>query len=277
MQRIDWAELDASARSVIEAHTGPVLAARSATEGKNSHVAAFLDTTDGTVFVKGLRQDHPGVITQKREAAINPCVLTVSPRLLWEAQDVDWHLLGFEHTPGRHADFAPGSPDLPLVLDAMRRLGGLPCPDLPELKEAVRRWSAYVENPADLALLDGDTLLHTDYNPFNILIDGQAARLIDWAWPTRGAAFIDPASLIVRLIFAGHTPAEAEPVVAHLPAWSTAPKRAVDVYATAVERMWTEIYQADPTTWKRQTMTAARAWRNHRQNPDASGAACIGD
>jgi hypothetical protein len=68
--------------------------------------------------------------------------------------------------------------------------------------------SIYLDQPAQLA---GDTLLHTDYNPENILItpDG-TARLIDWAWPTCGAGWIDPCCLLIRLIAAGHTAHQAE-------------------------------------------------------------------
>jgi hypothetical protein len=40
-------------------------------------------------------------------------------------------------------------------------------------------------------VLDGDALLHTDFNPLNILVGPDRVWMIDWAWPTRGAAFID--------------------------------------------------------------------------------------
>ena len=40
----------------------------------------------GTVFVKGLRVGHPGVVRQGREAMINPFVRTVAPRLPWHDQ-----------------------------------------------------------------------------------------------------------------------------------------------------------------------------------------------
>jgi hypothetical protein len=263
--RIDWDELDPSVRAVIQTKTGPVLAARTAAEGKNSHLAALLDTPSGTFFVKGLRKDHPGVVTQQREAAVNPFVRPLSPALLWQTENTAWHLLGFEYAPGRHADYSPGSPDLPKVFDAMARLAQLPCPDMAPLKRAERRWAAYVDDPADLTLLAGDTLLHTDYNPYNVLIHDGSALLIDWAWPTKGAAFIDPACLIVRLIFAGHTPAEAEATVTELPAWTTAPRCAIDVYAIAVSHMWAEIAEADPTPWKKEMRSAAKVWRTYRQ------------
>ncbi|MGH3608727.1 MAG: hypothetical protein ACRDRD_11660 [Pseudonocardiaceae bacterium] len=39
----------------------------------------------------------------------------------------------------------------------------------------------------DTSALQGDTLLHTDLDPLNVLIN-DTARVIDWAWPTCGAA-----------------------------------------------------------------------------------------
>jgi RIO-like serine/threonine protein kinase len=36
-------------------------------------------------------------------------------------------------------------------------------------------------------------LLHTDFNPLNILLGPDRVWIIDWAWPTRGASFIDAA------------------------------------------------------------------------------------
>ncbi len=45
----------------------------------------------------------------------------------------------------------------------MNRLGRIGCPDLP-VKHAPQRWAAYLDDPAQAALLDGDRLLHTDFN-----------------------------------------------------------------------------------------------------------------
>ena len=60
VRHIDWDELEAPVRLAIEARTGPVRAARTANAGRNSQLAAVLDTDTGTVFVKGLPLDHPG-------------------------------------------------------------------------------------------------------------------------------------------------------------------------------------------------------------------------
>jgi len=263
MQRTDWVDLPPGLRRLVESRTGPVRAASTAAEGRNSEVAAFLETPVGTVFVKGLRSDHPRVWTQQREAMVNPYVRHVGPHLLWQIEAEGWNLLGFEHVAGRHADYSPGSPDLPLVVDAMRRLGATSCPDL-SLKRSEERWSGYVDDPAALQLLRGDTLLHTDYNPMNILVAGGAARIVDWAWPTRGAAWIDPACLVLRLMAAGHRPAEAEAWASQVATWRAAPEEAIDTFALISLRMWHEIATDDPQPWKRQMKIMVKEWVTFR-------------
>jgi hypothetical protein len=181
VRHTDWEQLEEPVRLAIEARTGRVRAARTVSAGLNSQLATVLDTDAGTVFVKGLRVDHPGVVRQGREAMINPFVRTVAPRLLWHDRAAGWDVLAFEYVDGvRHADYRPGSPDLPRVIDAMHRLAAIGCPDLP-VKQARQRWGAYVDREADLELLDGNALLHTDFNPLNILLGLDRVWMIDWA------------------------------------------------------------------------------------------------
>ncbi|MFG2476526.1 hypothetical protein [Streptomyces fagopyri] len=108
---------------------------------------------------------------------------------------------------GRHADYAPGSPDLPLVEAALTEMQAVTAPADVEIKDAVDRWADYAP-PGTVHYFGGDTLLHTDFAPDNVLIVGGRAHLVDWAWPTRGAAWIDPGALALRLMDAGH-PVEA--------------------------------------------------------------------
>jgi hypothetical protein len=226
----------------------------------------LLHTSDGRVFVKGLHTDrHPGAVTQRREAAIAPYVGEVSPRLLWQTEIDGWVLLGFEYIEGRHADYAPGSDDLPEVIEVITRLGSVRCPDLPELKKPEQRWAAYVSEPEQLELLRGNVLLHTDYNPLNILIDSDGrAHIIDWAWPTRGAAWIDPACFVYRLMAAGHTPRSAEAWARYTPAWAGASEAAISVFSRANARLWAEIAQDDPDPWKQQMATITHEWAASR-------------
>lgn len=204
MPRITWAQLPLAARSAVFEATGPVLAARNASDGVNSAIAARLRTQQGDVFVKGVPLDHPQIRTQQREADINPLLPGSCPRLLWRVCAGGWDLLGFELLDARRADYQPGSPDLPLVVDALTELSATRTPDVP-LKRVEDRWAAYASTD-ELSLLAGDALLHTDIAPHNVLVNDRA-HLIDWAWPTLGPAWVDPAVWVIRLIDAGHTPA----------------------------------------------------------------------
>lgn len=106
--------------------------------------------------------------------------------------------------------------------------------------------------------------MHTDFNPLNILISGERKHIIDWAWPTRGAAWIDPACLVLRLIAAGHTPAGAESWAARTAAWTTGSTDAVTMFAKANRRMWEQIARDDPQPWKEQMASVARSWAEYR-------------
>ncbi len=272
VQRIDWEDLGQGVRDLIQAQAGSVLSARTVAAGLNSQLAVVLETAAGQVFVKGLRTDHPGVVRQHREAMINPYVLPVAPRLRWQAEGAGWSLLAFDYLPhARHADYAPGSADLPAVVHALNQLQQIPCPDLP-VKRAEQRWAAYLKDEAARDLLVGETLLHTDFNPLNVLMDVGTARIIDWAWPTRGAAFIDPACFLLRLILAGHTAAQAEAWAARCDSWASAPHNAISAFALACACLYAEIAQQDPQPWKQRLAAAAQKWAQHRtKEPELSG------
>lgn len=136
----------------------------------------------------------------------------------------------------------------------MRDRGGEQAGDL---VPAEHRWHEYIPDPADLALLAGNQLLHTDYNLLDVLITGDRAVLVDWAWPTKGAGWIDPACLILRLIAHGHTTQSAHNVVHDNPEWQTAPAAGIAVFARACAAMWHEIATANPADWAQRMAQAA--------------------
>lgn len=249
--RIPWQQ----ARALIEKLTGPVITARPASGGLNSEIAVIVNDR---YFVKGLRQDHPYVWTQSREKEINPYIRHVSATLEWHAEADGWNLLGFTYIPGRTPDYRPGSPDLTLITDMLLKLPIAP-PDL-NLKRAEQRWSAYSERAG---LFRGNHLSHTDWSPGNVLI-ADDARLVDWAWPTRGAAWIDPACWVVWLIASGHSPAQAESQAAKIPAFAHAPEQAVTAFAVAQAAMWAEFGDEAPHPG---LAAAAADWHKHRANP----------
>lgn len=259
MPRISWHDLPVTTRVAVAAHTGAVHAARTAETGINSGVAAMLDTERGPFFVKGVPADHAQARTQQREADINPHLPPGSPRLHWRVRTTEWDLLGFELLDGRIADFSPGSADLPKVVDALGELARTPCPTIP-LKEVVQRWAPYAD-PVALHLLHGDHLLHTDMAPHNVLVDEHGAHLIDWAWPTRGPAWVDPAVWMLRLLEAGHSPEQADTWAAQLPAWRAAPPVAVSAFADANAALWAELATQDPArAWKADLAGCAATW-----------------
>lgn len=264
--RIDFDELPEPARAAVQARTGVIHSARTLEAGTNCDVAAILDTESaGHVFLKGLPEDHDSVSSQQREARVSPYVEAIGPRMLWQDTVSGWDLIAFEAIDdARHADYTPGSPDLAMLGTVMAKLAEIPCPPVP-MMSAIRRWGRYLDDAADVALLDGDSLLHTDYHGGNVLITQDRAWLVDWAWSTRGAAFIDLALVIPRLIAAGHSPDDAEAWAAKHTAWQDANPTAVTVFAHAVARLWRQLAHNDPdAAWRRPMVEAAAIWAIHR-------------
>jgi hypothetical protein len=253
-------DVPAEVLAAVAEATGPVVRAEPVGAGFNSEIAARIHTETGTVFVKGLRADHPRVWTQQREADINPYVQGIAPRLLWRLRTAGWDLLGFEAVDGHHARYTPDSADVPLVAATLRRLGQVPCPDVP-LKSMPDRMAAYSDTPE---LFAGERLLHTDWHDTNVLVHEGRALLVDWAWASRGAGWIDPALWAIWLIAGGLTVSRAELWAAELPVWAEAPREGVDAFALASARLWREIANADPDPWTQRMEAAAGAWARHR-------------
>lgn len=256
--RIHWDDLPPAARDAVEQHTGPVLKSETAAGGVNSGIAARVHTTDASLFVKGVPSNHPQILTQRREAEVNSHLPSSCPRLLWHIEAGGWDLLGYEHLDARHAVYEPGSPDLPLVADAVIELQQTCAPQGSTVKNAPQRWAGYAMG-GDTSAFAGHTLLHTDLAPHNVLITNRA-HLVDWAWPTRGAAWIDPAVLILRLMEAGHSAEEADAWALRFPSWVSAPPWDVEKFSAANARTWAEIADSDPRPWKANMAELARNW-----------------
>jgi len=266
-QRIAWDDLPSSLKDAIKARTGRITSARTAAAGQNSPLAAIIDTVGGKVFAKGIPSGHPRVIAQAREAAIAPFVGGISPALLWHFDEAGWNVLGYEYAPGRHADYTPGSPDLDRLVQLMGALSEIKVPDdTGPLKRAEDRWKPYVDDPASASLFAGPVLTHSDWTPDNVLVAEDRAWLIDWAWPTLGAAWTDPACWVLRLMASGgHTAHEAERQASRLPAFQAADPAHIDLFAHANVRLWDEIAQSSTRDWTVMMAQAAKSWAAHRQ------------
>lgn len=230
MTRTRWEDLPVLVREAVVEQVGKVFSVAPAPCGAGAQIVATLHTAAGPIFLKGVRLDGPRAEVRRIEYRVQPYLPQVAPRLLWHAEAAGWLLLAFEHVDGRHADLSLGSPDLPAIAELLTALSVVRCPGLPVLP-VERRWAPFADG-ADLRLLRGDTLVHMDLTAENILI-GDRVRVVDWAWPTLGAAWLDTAAMVVRLIQAGHTPAQAERWAQQVPVWHHAKDQALSIYLQA--------------------------------------------
>ncbi|MEU1552165.1 aminoglycoside phosphotransferase [Streptomyces scabiei] len=262
--RTPFEELPAAARRCLEEHTGPVLKVEPVSEGFNSEIATRVFTESGAFHVKGLRTSHRWVWTQQREAEVNPYLAGIAPTLFWRVQEGGWDLLVFEALDGHHADYGPSSADLPKVVDLLCQLGEAACPPV-DLRQAEQRLEKYVAHPDDVRYFQGESLLHTDLNNANVLV-GARAHLVDWAWATRGAAWLDAGYWVPWLMAAGrHDARSAERWAGKIPSFSHAPKEGVTAFAKATANVWEEIGSGhDPDPFIARMVVATRRWATYR-------------
>ncbi|WP_179277146.1 hypothetical protein [Actinoplanes regularis] len=228
--------------------------------GSVADVVAILHTSTGKSFcAKGARDDNPRAWMQRREAQLNPYMPTFAPRLRWQAEATGWSILGFDRAPGRHIDVTPGSPDLGPLVATLTAMSTIPAPAPPvKIQAATARWANWVAPE----LVDGDTLVHSDMTTKNFLIDGGNVTVVDWAIPCRGADWLDTALTVIRLIRAGHTPAEAAQWAEQVPAWRIASLEAVQVFATACANLGAERARQSSAPHLTQLADAAADWAN---------------
>ena len=133
-------------------------------------------------------------------------------------------------------------------------------------KRAEDRWKPYLDDPRTAAAFAGQVLAHSDWTPDNVLVSPGRAWLIDWAWPTLGAGWTDPACWVLRLMASGgHTPPEAERPPARLPAFQAADPAHIDLFAAANARLWAEVAQSSASAWTAKMAQAAQSWSAYRE------------
>lgn len=266
MDRHRWEQLPASVRAAVAARSGSTEGVMHATAGSMSDFAATLDTSSaGRIFCKGAQLNTDRVNFLRNEVRLNRHLpWDLAPRLRWHVEAEGWLIAVFDHAPGVCADLRPDSPDLPVIADALTRMAAslTPCPPV-NIQPATTRWGRLI----DPALIDGDTLLHTDMTHHNFLIAGGRAQVVDWSMPCRGAIWLDTARMLVRLIRAGHTPAEAESWAAQLSAWTQATAEAVDAFAAALAKLSGRLRDHNTNAPHLAEMAkASDAWHQYRRH-----------
>lgn len=113
-------------------------------------------------------------------------------------------------------------------------------------------------------MVDGDTLLHTDVTPQNFLMTDDAASVVDWSMPGRGAAWVDTALMVVRLIRAGHDPGAAERWAEQVAAWAYASGRALTAFARTYAALTARRQAEAPAPHRGEIAEAAALWATAR-------------
>jgi hypothetical protein len=297
--RPTWNALPAPAKHWVAAQLGSdITAVEPAGGGLTNGIAAVLSAGSGRrAFLKAVAADQPtaGLYERERHAAAALPASAPAPRLLGHTAADDWVLLLFDVAGSRHANLAPGSPDLPVVLATLATLRETltPCPweaapdartdlgdlhgwrvlgDADELNPwAQRHLDRLIESEVHvLEAIGGSTLLHTDLRADNLLIDGQgAAQVVDWSWAVQGADWLEPAFLLPQLILAGHHPGAAQNLLQALPAWQNAEPRTLTAFAIALTGLWERGARnpnspEDLRSYRARAAVAGCSWIQHR-------------
>ncbi|GGM89678.1 hypothetical protein GCM10010106_41390 [Thermopolyspora flexuosa] len=289
-----WARLPDEVRNAITHRFGPITDVTPMPTGLTAGTSVRLDTPRGLLFVKALPDDAASAPLYRREARVSPALPDVvpSPQLRWGGHHAGWITLVFDHIePARQVDIGPEAPDAAAVVDLVRLLGEALAPNpaegLPSVADNVRFLISRADRllaarPDDLdgyamlaaarAQLDedglgGDVLLHTDIHEGNLIAGADRLYLVDWGLAAVGAAWVEVALLIPRLILAGHSPEQAERLVEGIPAWKAAPPAAVNGLAAvwSLFREFVARYGPQPIRASRARAAAAgRAWLKYR-------------
>jgi hypothetical protein len=224
-KRLRWEQLPADARTEIERLAGGRAAtAVNCTGGFSPGLASRLRLTNGRrVFVKAMDAvEWPDqAIWYRAEAFVSESLPSdvPAPRLLGWNDDGRWVVLVFECIDGAEPDLRRNPADAFRIAAALENLAGLVTPSPVPVPSDHPRLGGWAELAADddrlarlpqfspwaaehlsflielehvgLAAAHGDSLVHFDAFPHNILISGERVLLVDWPHARLGAPFLD--------------------------------------------------------------------------------------
>ncbi|WP_167837811.1 aminoglycoside phosphotransferase family protein [Nocardia altamirensis] len=230
-------------------------------------MAARLELDDGVrVFAKAISDDDglaPMYHAEADTAARLPRRVP-APSVLCTIETAGWFITVFEDIEGHHPRLDQPN-DLVAVLAMVEQLADVLTPSplvggatiAEDYGPKLMCWRQFAEHtpPADLddwslrnldrlAALEstwpeaaaGETLLHTDLRPDNMLLrpDGTVVA-VDWAWPCRGAAWVDLVSLAPSIAASGLDP---DPILAAHPVTRGTDPAAIDAFVCALVGYW---------------------------------------
>jgi hypothetical protein len=236
-----WDALPAQVRATVERVVGgPVVEARTCPGGFSPGFASVLTRADGRrTFVKAVDADTwPGDADLHRaEAAVSAALPATAavPRLLGAFDDGHWVGLAFEAVDGVEPRQPWDAAELDRVVAALLARGTVPAPvGLSRDHVRLGGWAALADEPArvaecspwaadhlpllvrlerdGLAAAEGDSLVHFDLYPHNVLLADRRVVFVDWPHARAGAPLVD---LVMLLSSAAGDGIDPDPVLAH--------------------------------------------------------------
>ncbi|GGN96259.1 hypothetical protein GCM10010112_87370 [Actinoplanes lobatus] len=258
--RIDWTALPEAVTKEVADRVGGSHAVPAVT-GDHAEIAVTVTGANGQVFVKAAHIDF-GVRSLRFELRVSEAVSgSHSPAVKWHFEEAGWLVVGFEHCSGPHADLSPESPDLDLLDEALATLGNTRAPDVGLFGPKGRLG---FEHPA----MDGDTLIHTDLGPANLIVTPRGLRIVDWAMATKAAPWVELAMLVPWLIGSGHTAEQAEKWLARQSAWGTVNPSVLDDFATKNAEKWALKSRQSAAGWMRDLADWTGQWSTCRRTSE---------
>lgn len=256
--RSDWTALPESATTKIAGLVGGIREVIPAPRGNHAEIAATVAGPAGEVFVKAASSEL-GVRSLRYELLASRAVpLSCSPAVEWDFESDGWLMVGFERCAGPNADLSPGSADLDLLDVALNELNATLAPDQAWFSPAGRLGFTH---PA----MDGRTLVHTDLNPDNLIMSASGLRIVDWAYATKAAPWVELALLVQWLIGSGHTPEQAEAWVARFPAWQETNPEVLDEFAARNAAKWSSKAHRATEWWIHELAAWTGCWSVYRR------------
>ncbi|GAA3695283.1 hypothetical protein GCM10022224_071080 [Nonomuraea antimicrobica] len=266
-------ELPGSVRDlIVQGHTGPINRVQPVGTCR-SGLALHVHGAYQEVFLRATALSSPDLplFRRERSASLSLPLDTPAPRLLWNTEVDGWLLLAYEliNDNADHVYLSPDpeSMDVPLVLDAVQRLGKMltPCPDerarpLADLIVSMWTMASHMLNKTPTLLrgrdlfetalqdfdpesLHGDTLLHGNLGTRHLRIKEGLVYAVDWSQACKGAAGADLAFLAPHLVEAGHSVEHTAALLASVPGWNELPA----VQVAGLTALWTlaRLYEAE--------------------------------